>query len=96
MVDEIEKTQDLKATLIDFGLASKFTDCDGNHCEKPDTAFKGNLMFASVNQLEFKQPSRRDDLISLCYMLLFVINDSVFPCENSSYEPIFNDNSQKY
>ena len=33
------------------------------------------MFFASVNQLEFQSPSRRDDLISLCYLLVYLVND---------------------
>ena len=31
-------------------------------------------MFASKNQFEFKTPTRRDDLISLCYLLIYLID----------------------
>ena len=40
--------------------------------------FKGNMAFASLNQLEFKTPSRRDDMISLCYLLSFLLNNGKF------------------
>ena len=32
-------------------------------------------MFSSVNMFEFLVPSRRDDLIALCYMLVYLFND---------------------
>ena len=38
------------------------------------------MLFASVNQLEFKRTTRRDDLISLSYLLLFLLNNCDFPC----------------
>ena len=31
-------------------------------------------MFSSLNMLEFERPSRRDDLISLCYLLSYLLN----------------------
>ena len=38
------------------------------------------MLFASVDQLEFKRTTRRDDLISLSYLLLFLLNNCEFPC----------------
>ena len=37
--------------------------------------FRGNMMFASIDQMEFKKTSRRDDLASLAYMILYLMND---------------------
>ena len=34
----------------------------------------GNMMFASVNAFNFKPTSRRDDLISLSYLLIYLLN----------------------
>jgi len=36
-------------------------------------------MFASVEQMNFKETSRRDDLASLAYMMLYLMNDSNLP-----------------
>ena len=36
-------------------------------------------MFASVGQMDFKETSRRDDLASLAYMMLYLMNDSNLP-----------------
>ena len=36
-------------------------------------------MFASKYQLRFSTTSRRDDLISLCYMFIFLANGFEFP-----------------
>ena len=36
--------------------------------------FRGNFLFASVNAFNFQTLSRRDDLISLCYMLVYLID----------------------
>ena len=44
------------------------------HFEQVDTEmFQGNLIFSSLNQLNFKSTSRRDDLISLAYMMSLMI-----------------------
>jgi hypothetical protein len=38
------------------------------------------MLFASTDQLEFKRTTRRDDLISLTYLMLFLLNNCEFPC----------------
>ena len=40
--------------------------------------FRGNLMFASQHQLNFQTSSRRDDLISLCYLLVSLLHNGTF------------------
>ena len=37
------------------------------------------MNFASVNQLFFKSTSRKDDLISACYLLFFLFNSNQIP-----------------
>ena len=75
-----EMTEKVQVKLIDYGLASRYLDKYGNHLEqKEEPTFKGNLLFSSTNALEFKTPSRRDDLISLCYMMIFILNGGEFP-----------------
>ena len=60
--------------LVDFGYSTKYMK-DGKHIEKSEVkTFRGNMMFCSLNQLQFKTPSRRDDLISLCYLLSYLLN----------------------
>lgn len=41
--------------------------------------FRGNILFSSVNQLEFRPTSRKDDLTSLSYLLLFLFNNCILP-----------------
>ena len=81
-------------TLIDFGFATKYVeheiDAEGNKklAHKPKdvvAVFRGNMLFSSVNQLKFKTTSRRDDLISLCYMLIFLLNGGELPGLSASY-----------
>ena len=72
--------QDDSLVLIDFGLVTKYQDDGGNHLEmKKMKEFKGNLLFASQSILEFNRPSRKDDLISVCYFLLTMLNGGEFP-----------------
>lgn len=64
-----------KVRLIDFGLAKKYLLDNGQHIpQKKEKLFQGNLIFASVNTFNMLSHSRRDDLISLCYFLLYLID----------------------
>ena len=70
-----------KVTLIDFGLCTKFVDSKGNHISESEeiSKFQGNLTFSTVRQLEFKKTSRKDDLVSLAYMLIYLLNNQELP-----------------
>ena len=39
--------------------------------------FEGNLLFSSLNQMEFRKTSKRDDLTQLFYMMTYLLNDNV-------------------
>jgi len=61
--------------MIDFGLAQKFVTGDGSHIPSVrERFFQGNLIFASKYCFNLVTHSRRDDLISLAYMLLYLID----------------------
>jgi hypothetical protein len=45
-----------------------------NQVEK---VFKGNVVFASKNLFNLNTPSRRDDLISLCYLMLYMMDGDI-------------------
>ena len=69
---------DPEVFLIDFGFAKRFVKKDGSsHIEESKTVdeFTGNIHFASVRQLNFLATSRRDDLVSLFYLLIFMLNN---------------------
>jgi serine/threonine protein kinase len=70
-----------RVTLIDFGLCQKYVDKEGGHIpeEAQVDSFRGNIAFASPHVLNFGKPSRRDDLFSLAYMLLYMLNGNSFP-----------------
>jgi serine/threonine protein kinase len=60
-----------KICLIDFGL-SKLYIINNKHIDfKYKNKFLGTLNFASINSHNFCEQSRRDDLESLSYMLLY-------------------------
>jgi serine/threonine protein kinase len=61
--------------LIDFGVSRPFLDDAGDHLPlKEGVPFSGNLMFQSHNAFKRVTLSRRDDLISLCYLMTFLFN----------------------
>lgn len=66
--------------LIDYGYAKKYLDENKKHKKQEDVKyFRGNFMFASKYQLDFKSTSRRDDLISLCYIMIYLANNQEMP-----------------
>lgn len=69
---------DPKVFLIDFGFAQKYVKKDGKqHISDKEVVqvFQGNMVFASARQMAFLMTSRKDDLVSLFYMLIFMLND---------------------
>ena len=59
--------------LIDFGFANAYLDEHGIHIQQvKKRLFQGNLLFSSCDSMCMLNTSRRDDLISLCYMMLFL------------------------
>jgi serine/threonine protein kinase len=66
--------------LIDFGFAARFLDKNRVHiAEEEVDVFRSNMIFATVNQFDFKVTSRRDDLQSLCYLLIYLFNSGDVP-----------------
>ena len=64
-----------KVHLIDYKFASRYTDSSGFHINlEIEESFLGNLYFASTTQLLIEKTSRRDDCISLCYLLVFLLD----------------------
>jgi len=63
--------------IIDFGLCKKYME-NNKHIEmKTGKAMLGTLNFVSVNVHNGIEPSRRDDLISLAYVILRLINGEI-------------------
>ena len=61
--------------IIDFGICKKYRSSKtGKHILPRYTGkFNGTLIYASVNAIRGKELSRRDDLISLGYMLIYLL-----------------------
>jgi serine/threonine protein kinase len=77
--------------LIDFGLSYKYLTPEGGHIEKVKRGhFSGNFLFSSLNQCRTYTVSRRDDIESLLYMLIFMLNKYYLPwCD---YQERFHEN----
>ncbi|KAL4442959.1 hypothetical protein ABPG77_008450 [Micractinium sp. CCAP 211/92] len=80
-----------KLYLVDFGLAQKWRDSRNSHVkydQRPDD-FRGTIRYASVHAHLGRTPSRRDDLESLAYTLLFLLNGRLpwqgFQGDNKGY-----------
>ncbi|XP_022964459.1 casein kinase 1-like protein HD16 isoform X1 [Cucurbita moschata] len=64
-----------KLFLVDLGLATRWRDSSGQHVEydqRPDV-FRGTVRYASVHAHLGRTGSRRDDLESLAYTLIFLL-----------------------
>lgn len=67
-------------SLIDFGLSYKFVDESGYHNEHTYLRhFSGNFLFASQNACRGYFKSRRDDLESLMYIMIYLYNEQSLP-----------------
>jgi len=66
--------------LIDFGLASRWRHKGGVHVAKTrGSFFFGNVMFASLNAFNGITRSRRDDIQSAFYIMLYLLNRCNLP-----------------
>ena len=67
--------------IVDYGFASPYVDeKTKRHIAKGEVAeFRGNIVFSSLNQLKFQETSRRDDIISLFYLLIDLLHDCKMP-----------------
>ena len=66
--------------MIDFGLSCSYLDASGNHVEKQYIQkFSGNFIFASLNSCRGYNKSRRDDMQSLLYIMVFLLNGGSLP-----------------
>lgn len=63
---------------VDFGLSSKYIDSNGKHVECIEkTSFHGTARYASIAAHKFLQQSRKDDLESLGYVLVYLYKGSL-------------------
>jgi serine/threonine protein kinase len=66
-------------SLIDFGLSQQYMTDRDHHCkdDRRLTGLRGTLRYASINTHERHYFSRRDDLESTIYVLLFLLHGSL-------------------
>jgi serine/threonine protein kinase len=65
--------------LIDFGLCKRY-DYDGTHIEeKQITSIIGSINFVSLNVHKGIEPSRRDDVESCIYIILYLLQNGELP-----------------
>jgi hypothetical protein len=69
-----------KMHLIDYGSSQSFLDEQGVHIPKSIEELKPerNIVFASKNYFNGTTLSRRDDIISIVYNLLYLMNPHTF------------------
>lgn len=64
--------------LIDFGLSKKYIDNEGNHVPlKTEKSLVGSVNFSSINVQKGFEASRRDDLESILYIIIFLLNEDI-------------------
>ena len=62
-----------KIYLIDYGMCKRFTLEEGNHIEqKKVSQIIGSLNYCSINTHNLMEQSRRDDLESVAYILIYL------------------------
>lgn len=75
-------------TLIDYGCCVKYINNNGSHLSQKNSPRKhGNNYYASINSLTGNAISRKDDIISLCYLLIDLFNGP-FPWGNLDTDSI--------
>ena len=68
-----DRDDDNKIYCIDFGLAKKWIDEKGEHYKfQKINKFCGTVRYASINALKGLEQSRRDDLESIGYILVYL------------------------
>ena len=69
---------DGRARLIDYGVAEKLVTSDLDYYKlsltSKETDFKGNILMTTTERLRGYPPTRRDDLVNLILMLIFMLD----------------------
>lgn len=64
--------------LIDFGLSKRYTDTNGKHILfKTGKSLAGSVNFSSINVQKGYEASRRDDLESILYIMVFLLKGHI-------------------
>ena len=66
--------------LIDFGVSSTYLQPNGEHIKKKAlNKFTGNILFGSRSSCRGNNKSRRDDIESAFYLLIYLMNNNKLP-----------------
>jgi serine/threonine protein kinase len=65
--------------MIDFGLVSEYLDANAVHKPYTKKGFTGTPSTGSINALNGRNHSRRDDMESLGYCFMYTVNYSAVP-----------------
>lgn len=61
--------------MIDFGLINRYRDENGVHVKEGTIdKFRGSFLFAGLSAFKFQVSGRRDDLISLVYVIIYMLD----------------------
>jgi serine/threonine protein kinase len=71
------QTNSNKLYCIDFGIAKKFIRCDKHIPFKTDLKFCGTARYASISAHKGHEQSRKDDLESIGYLLIYLYKGSL-------------------
>lgn len=64
--------------LIDFGLSKSYLDEDGKHMKmRTDKGMVGTVRYSSIYTQQGLEQGRRDDLISIGYLLIFLLKEEL-------------------
>ncbi|CDW86969.1 isoform 2 of casein kinase i isoform delta [Stylonychia lemnae] len=65
-------------SLIDFSASQSYLCENGQHVQNErQSTFNGNFVFSSIYQMLGHSPSRKDDLLSIFYLLLYLKDGSL-------------------
>ena len=82
----------IKVFLIDFGLCKPYLINNNTHIEfKSKNKFMGTLNFASINAHNLYEQSRRDDLESVAYMLIYFYLGKLDWIQNENEAEVISD-----
>lgn len=67
--------------MIDYGFCTKYIDKKtGSHLLKRKVScFRGNLLFSSQAQLDFYNTFPKDDLVSLAFLMIYLLRNGSLP-----------------